>query len=67
MVVPVFQEKAYDRNQLRNSAGLALEAAQRFGRLQEHYGAWGLAYLETILRAADGLASKNAQEQPANA
>jgi CRISPR-associated endonuclease/helicase Cas3 len=64
---PCFQEKAYDRNQLRNSAALALEAAQRFGRLQEHYGAWGLAYLETILRAADGLASKNAQEQPANA
>jgi CRISPR-associated endonuclease/helicase Cas3 len=64
---PCFQEKSYDRNQLRNSAVLALEAAQRFGRLQEYYGAWELAYLETILRAADGLASQYAQEQPANA
>jgi CRISPR-associated endonuclease/helicase Cas3 len=66
---PCFQERACDRNRLRESARLALETVQRFGRLQERYGAWGLAYLESILKAADGLASAdaNAEEEPAGA
>ncbi len=66
---PCFLERACDRDHLRESARLALETVQRFGRLQERYGAWGLAYLESILKAADGLASAdvNAEEQPANA
>jgi len=33
------------------------EVPQRFARLQRRYGRWGLAYLESLLRAADYEAS----------
>lgn len=35
----------------------AVEAAQRYAQLQKKYGRWGLAYLESLLRAADYAAS----------
>jgi len=35
----------------------AAEVPQRFARLQRRFGRWGLAYLESILRAADYAAS----------
>lgn len=38
--------------------GAALDAALRFARLQEEWGPWGLAWLESILRAADRAASE---------
>ena len=31
----------------------------RFARLQQRYGRWGLAYLESLVRAADIMASQN--------
>lgn len=34
-----------------------LETIRRFARLQRQYGRWGLAYLESLLRAADAAAS----------
>lgn len=34
-----------------------VEVIQRFGRLQQRYGRWGLAYLESLVRAADARAS----------
>lgn len=34
------------------------EAPRRFARLQRKYGRWGLAYLESLVRAADALASR---------
>ncbi len=37
---------------------LAREVPRRFARLQRMYGRWGLAYLESVVRAADALASQ---------
>jgi len=39
------------------AAELAREVPRRFARLQRKYGRWGLAYLESLLRAADWAAS----------
>ncbi len=36
---------------------VAREAEQRFARLQQQFGPWGLAYLEAIFKRADGLVS----------
>lgn len=38
---------------------IAREVPRRFARLQRKYGRWGLAYLESLLRAADWAASAN--------
>jgi CRISPR-associated endonuclease/helicase Cas3 len=35
------------------TAALAIEIPRRFARLQRKYGRWGLAYLESLVRAAD--------------
>lgn len=40
-----------------DAAALAMEVPRRFARLQRKYGRWGLAYLESLLRAADWAAS----------
>jgi CRISPR-associated endonuclease/helicase Cas3 len=41
----------------RDAAAVAAEVPRRFARLQRKYGRWGLAYLESLLRAADYAAS----------
>jgi len=43
----------------RNVSVIAAEVPRRFARLQRKYGRWGLAYLESLLRAADYAASSN--------
>jgi len=43
-------------------AKIASNVPQRFARLQRKYGRWGLAYLESLLRAADYAASANPSE-----
>lgn len=40
-------------------AVVAADVPRRFARLQRRYGRWGLAYLESLLRAADYAASSN--------
>ena len=51
--------KSYDPDQVPSlSVPLAREAALRFARLQAAWGPWGLAWWETLLRAADWAASR---------
>jgi CRISPR-associated endonuclease/helicase Cas3 len=40
-----------------DSAAVTIAVPQRFARLQRKFGRWGLAYLESLLRAADYAAS----------
>jgi CRISPR-associated endonuclease/helicase Cas3 len=67
---PFFLPRAFDRREVRKSEQTALECVRRFGRLQERWGAWRLAYLEAVFKAADGWVSENekkekqAEEQP---
>lgn len=52
--------EAFDHNYTDiESNKIACEVPRRFGRLQRKYGRWGLAYLESLVRAADALASQS--------
>ncbi len=56
-------DEAFDDNRpIGDSARVAAEVPRRFARLQRKYGRWGLAYLESLLRAADYAASANPSE-----
>lgn len=46
------------------SALVAAEVPSRFARLQRQFGRWGLAYLESLVRAADALDSRRIEESP---
>lgn len=52
-------EEAFDPKPNRGQAAaeLTIEAPRRFARLQRKYGRWGLAYIESLVRAADYFAS----------
>ncbi|WP_437202915.1 type I-G CRISPR-associated helicase/endonuclease Cas3g [Planctomicrobium sp. SH664] len=51
-------EEALDRTASRELIDrITLDVSLRFVRLQKKYGRWGLAYLESLLRAADYVAS----------
>ncbi|MEW6235520.1 MAG: type I-U CRISPR-associated helicase/endonuclease Cas3 [Candidatus Omnitrophota bacterium] len=53
-------ENAYDLNYSEGESNrVAVEVMQRFARLQRKFGRWGLAYLESLLRAADYATSAN--------
>lgn len=64
---PHFPDVAYDKTAVKRSAIVAIEGARRFSRLQHAHGAWGLAYLETILRSADAMVSAASEETPPDA
>ena len=51
----------YDPDHFDTNA-VASEVPRRFARLQRKYGRWGLAYLESLLRAADWAASASPSE-----
>jgi len=61
---PYFPERAFDLEKLttQENRQLAGEVMQRFARLQREYGWWQLAYLEALLKTADGLASSEIEE-----
>jgi CRISPR-associated endonuclease/helicase Cas3 len=46
------------------SEQIATTVLQRLSRLQRQYGRWGLAWLESLVRAADVLASQQEKELP---
>jgi CRISPR-associated endonuclease/helicase Cas3 len=58
---PHFEPAAYDPPPTTTASNeeMAVEVIRRFGRLQQRFGRWGLAYLESLLRAADYAASAN--------
>ncbi len=56
-------EEAFDPERgEKEAARVAGETSRRFARLQRRYGRWGLAWLESLLRAADAEASANPGE-----
>jgi CRISPR-associated endonuclease/helicase Cas3 len=56
-------EEAFDPERaLADVQAVASQVPQRFGRLQRRYGRWGLAWLESLVRAADAMASSAIQE-----
>lgn len=53
-------EEAFDpKHNGQAAVELAIETPRRFARLQRKYGRWGLAYIESLIRAADYFASAN--------
>lgn len=55
---PVFPDRATDREHPRESHDQRGWHLGQFVTLQREYGWWGLAYLEALLKAADGRASQ---------
>ena len=49
---------------LADTQRVAAEVPRRFARLQRRYGRWGLAYLESLVRAADYAASAGIKPLP---
>jgi CRISPR-associated endonuclease/helicase Cas3 len=55
-------DEAFDGNHPgEKTRSLATEVPRRFAHLQRKFGRWGLAYLESLVRAADVLASRKAE------
>ncbi len=60
---PHFEPRSFDHTYTTDeNVETTVEAMRRFGRLQERFGRWGLAWLESLLRCADIAASQQAAE-----
>lgn len=57
-------EEAFDYSASITAHDVAAETPRRFARLQQRFGRWGLAWLESLLRAADYAASAGLVAQP---
>ena len=58
---PHFEAKAFDSSRRTSDNDKAFaEVVRRFGQLQQKYGRWGLAWLESLVRCADIAASQEA-------
>lgn len=55
---PVIGTGGWDDEPPTRLEGLAREVAERFARLQQEWGPWGLAWWESLLRAVDAQASR---------
>lgn len=56
-------DEAFDLERSGQAAAmLACETPRRFARLQRKYGRWGVAYLESLVRAADYTVSAGLDE-----
>ncbi|GIW43958.1 MAG: type I-U CRISPR-associated helicase/endonuclease Cas3 [Candidatus Binatia bacterium] len=62
---PHFEARAFDssRRTADNERAFA-EVVRRFGQLQQKYGRWGLAWLESLVRCADITASQQVAARP---
>lgn len=61
---PGFELNAFDNNHsLTRNEQASYEAELRFDRLQQRYGWWGLAYLESLLKCADVMGSREAMHE----
>jgi len=58
---PHFEPRSFDSSCTTAANNQAFsEVARRFGQLQQRYGRWGLAWLESLVRCADIAASQEA-------
>jgi CRISPR-associated endonuclease/helicase Cas3 len=56
---PGFEPTAFDnKHSLARNEQAGYEAELRFDRLQQRYGWWGLAYLESLVKCADVMGSR---------
>ncbi|MCS7304253.1 MAG: type I-U CRISPR-associated helicase/endonuclease Cas3 [Thermoguttaceae bacterium] len=57
---PHFDPESFDTERFTTEQNLtaAQQVMRRFGRLQQRFGRWGLAWLESLLRCADVLVSQ---------
>jgi len=58
---PHFDPRAFDNERFStaDNESAAVEVMRRFGHLQQRFGRWGLAWLESLLRCADSAASQH--------
>jgi CRISPR-associated endonuclease/helicase Cas3 len=64
---PHFEPRAWDQTRTtQENQQAAVEVMRRFARLQQRFGRWGLAWLESLLRCADIAASKQTAGAPAS-
>lgn len=62
---PHFERRSYDNSRTTaDNDAAACGVMRRFGLLQQRFGRWGLAWLESLLRCADIAASRQAVESP---